>query len=87
VNERNPATVDPSVIRSDLAQRYPDQDCMFDLRILHVQEEAVFDAFLFPWHLHKGVGAGWAADIDLQAYRTTTPADIKPEHLRSRATG
>ena len=78
----SPVSIDPAVIRDDMAQRYKSQDCMFDLRVLRVEGQTVVDAFLFPWRLVNGAGPNWGARVDIEAYRTTIPDDVKPEHLR-----
>ena len=44
----DPLHVDPMAIRADLAVRYVDQDCSFDLRVLMVKGGEVIDAYLFP---------------------------------------
>lgn len=81
----DPLFVDLMSIRSDLAARYVNQDCSFDLRILMVRDGGVFDAFLFPWSLFADPNADWRRTINAQQYRTAVPDDIKPEHLRNAA--
>jgi len=46
--DSNPLHVDPTSIQSDLAARYVNQDCSFDLRVLIVSDGGVVDAYLFP---------------------------------------
>jgi hypothetical protein len=81
----DPLRFDPMTIREDLAARYVDQDCSFDLRILMVRGSEVAEAYLLPWALFAVEGAEWKQRIDLQQYRTVIPSDIQPEHLRSGA--
>jgi len=81
----DPLHVDPLAIRGDLAARYVDQDCSFDLRILMVKGGEVVDAYLFPWALFAVAGSHWGQGIDVQQYRAAVPDDIKPEHLRNDA--
>lgn len=77
----DPFDVDPMVIQGDLAARYVDQDCSFDLRVLMVKGGEVVDAYLFPWALIATASSDWHQGIDAQHYRTALPDDIKPEHL------
>lgn len=77
----DPLNVDPMAISSDLAMKYLDQDCSFDLRILMVKGGEVVEAYLFPWDLFAVESRGWGQGIDIQQYRTAIPDDIKPEHL------
>jgi hypothetical protein len=81
----DPLQVDSTVIRSDLAARYVNQDCSFDLRVLMVRDGAVVDAYLFPWTLFAVAGSDWSDGINAEQYRTTIPEDIKLEHLRDNA--
>jgi hypothetical protein len=78
----DPLHVDPMVILSDLAARYINQDCSFDLRILIVKNSVVTDAFFFPWALFSSRSLDWYHGINPENYRTTIPDDINPEHLR-----
>lgn len=77
----DPFDVDPMLIQGDLATRYIDQDCSFDLRVLIVKGSDVVDAYLFPWALVGTASSNWRQGIDAQHYRTTIPDDINPEHL------
>lgn len=43
--------IDLRKIQADLTARYVNEECMFDLRIVVVQEAAVTDAFLLPWEV------------------------------------
>lgn len=79
----DPLLVDLNSIRSDLAARYVNQDCSFDLRILMVRDGEVFDAYLFPWSLFAVPSNDWRHTVNAQQYRITIPDDIKPEHLRN----
>jgi hypothetical protein len=81
----DPLQVDPTAIRSDLAARYVNQDCSFDLRVLMVRDGAVVDAYLFPWTLFAVPGSDWSHGINAEQYRTAIPDDIKLEHLRDNA--
>jgi len=81
----NPLHVDPTAIRSDLATRYVNQDCSFDLRVLVAREGAVVAAYLFPWRLFSNPGSHWGHGIDAEKYRTEIPDDIKSDHLRRDA--
>lgn len=81
----DPLLRDPVAVRLDLSRRYPDQDCLFDLRVLVVREGVVTDAYLFPWRSFAGRGVDWREGIDPGQYRTTIPADINPEHLGNKA--
>ena len=70
--------VDPVKIYADLVEQYPNNDCMFDLRVLIVNENCVVEAYLFPWEfLNEG---GFKKCVDLEVYRTPVPNDIDPEH-------
>ncbi|WP_244095776.1 hypothetical protein [Rhodoferax ferrireducens] len=77
----DPFDVDPMVIRRDIATRYVDQDCSFDLRVLMVKGHEVVDAYLFPWTLVATARSDWHQGIDAQHFRTTIPEDIKPDHF------
>jgi hypothetical protein len=81
----DPLHVDPMAIRGDLAARYLDQDCSFDLRLLMVKGGEVVEAYLFPWALFEVASSDWGQGIDVQQYRAAVPDDIKPEHLQSEA--
>src|SRR6266496_1227240 len=71
----DPLSVDLMSIRSDLAARYVNQDCSFDLHILMVRDGGVFDAFLFPWSLFAVPSADWRRTINAQQYRIAIPDD------------
>ena len=77
--------VDPITIRRDLATRYANQDCSFDLRILMVKDNQVVAAYLFPWTLFTLASADWTSAIDVQQYRTEIPHDINPEHFQNNS--
>lgn len=79
----DPLLIDLMSIRSDLAARYVNQDCSFDLRVLMVRDENVVEAYLFPWSVCAGQGADWNRIINVQRYRTAIPEDIQIEHLRT----
>jgi hypothetical protein len=81
----DPLHFDPITIRGDLAARYVDQDCSFNLRILMVKGDEVVDAYLFPWVLVAAASSDWREGIDSQQYRIAIPDDIKPEHLGNSA--
>lgn len=78
----DPLDVDLGAIRADIAARYSDQDCSFDLRVLMVKESAVVSAYLLPWALVAAGGSGWSQGIDAEQYKTSIPSDVTPEHLR-----
>ena len=77
----DPLDVDPMAIRSDLAAKYVDQDCSFELRILMVKDGEVIGAYLLPWTVVALEKPDWREGIDAQHYRIAIPDDIKPEHL------
>ena len=77
----DPFDVDPMIIRDDLAARYVDQDCSFDLRILMVKGDEVVDAYIFPWTLVASARSDWRQGLDAQHFRTAIPDDINPEYL------
>lgn len=77
----DPLHVDLTSIQSDLAARYVNQDCSFDLRVLMVREGAVVGAYLFPWTLFAAFGPDWKHGIIVEQYTTAIPDDIKPEYL------
>ncbi|MEL7941687.1 hypothetical protein [Pseudomonas delhiensis] len=77
----DPLDFNPMVIQGDLAARYVDQDCSFDLRVLMVKGGEVVDAYLFPWALISVESPDWRQVVDAQQYRAALPDDIKPEHL------
>lgn len=77
----DPFDVDTMLIRNDLAARYVDRDCSFDLRIVMVKGREVVDAYLFPWPLVAMASSDWYQGIDAQRYRTAIPDDIKPDHF------
>lgn len=73
--------IDLRKIQADLAARYVSEDCMFDLRIVVVQETAVTDAFLLPWEIIRdALTLG-----DLEPHRVAIPDDVNPEHYQPRA--
>jgi hypothetical protein len=74
-------TIDIRAIQNDLATRYANDDCMFDLRILVVEGDAVTDAFLLPWStIQTGVPLE-----RLEPYRVSIPDDVNVEHYRPSA--
>lgn len=80
-SEANLPAVDVRKIQDDLATRYVNDDCMFDLRIVVVEGGAVTDAFLLPW---LAVRNGLPLH-ELQPYRVSIPDDINVEHFQPRA--
>ncbi|CAK8714043.1 MAG: hypothetical protein CDV28_12013 [Candidatus Electronema aureum] len=84
---------DPTVIKPTLAailsaikNHHPDNDCMFDLRVLTVGEGKVVDAFLFPWKLFENKDDRWGSNVKINDYRIQIPSDVDPKHLEgSRA--
>lgn len=81
----DPLQIDPAAIRGDLAARYPDQDCIFDARVLLVDGGVVVAAYLFPWSIFAASSPNWSDDIDPARFRTSIPDDIRPEHLHEAA--
>jgi hypothetical protein len=79
----DPLLVDLMSIRSDLAARYVNQDCSFDLRVLMVRDDEVVDAYLFPWSVLAVPSTDWSHTINAQRYRTAIPDDIELEYLRN----
>nr|MDP2191503.1 hypothetical protein [Rhodoferax sp.] len=79
--DSDPLLVDLKAIRWDLATRYVNQDCSFDLRVLMAKDGEVVDAYLFPWAVFADSNADWSHSIDVEQYKTAIPNDIKPEHL------
>lgn len=84
--DADPRSVNPAVIRNDLAGRYPNQDCMFDLRVLTVKNGGVVNAFLFPWALLETGGSEWGNGINPKTYSTPIPNDMDPRHYEGRDT-
>lgn len=84
--ETNPLCVNLIAIRSDLAEHYLHNDCMFNLRVLSVKKGAVVSTFLFPWSFLESDAPEWGGDIDLNAYRIPNPDDIDPAHCKSNNT-
>ena len=80
--DSDPLLVDPMVIRRDLANRYANQDCSFDLRVLMVRNDEVVDSYLFPWAV-LDPSAGWSHSINVERHRDAIPDDIKSEHLHN----
>lgn len=80
-SEANLPTVDIRKIQNDLATRYVNDDCMFDLRIVVVEKGAVTDAFLLPWSIARN---GLPLER-LQSYRVSIPDDINVEQFQQRA--
>ena len=85
LTDSDPLHVDSMAVRADLAARYVDQDCSFDLHILMVKGSEVVEAYLFPWALFAVASSDWRQGVNAQQYRTAIPDDIKPEHLRNDA--
>lgn len=79
--DSNPVVVDVVTIRMDLATRYLNNDCSFDLRVLMVADGEVLDAYLFPWPICADANVDWPHSINVEQYRIAIPMDIKREHL------
>ncbi|MVW76560.1 hypothetical protein [Pseudomonas xionganensis] len=77
----DPFDFDPIAIQRDLAERYVNQDCSFDLRVLMVRDGEVVEAYLFPDTLVATADTDWPQGVDAQQYKTKVPDDINPEHL------
>jgi hypothetical protein len=82
LGDEDPLQVDPEAIRADLAARYTDQDCSFDLLVVLVTGGVVLSAYLFPWALFAAGGSDWSRGIDVERYRTQVPPDIDAGHLQ-----
>jgi hypothetical protein len=78
----DPLQIDPAAIREDLAERYLDQDCLFDVRVLLVADGAVVDAYLFPWSIFAASSQHWSDGVDPSRFRTSIPDDVLPQHLQ-----
>jgi hypothetical protein len=83
VYSANPKTIDLRKIRSDLATQYVNNDCMFDLRIVLVNDGAVIDAFLFPWEVLESGGFHWSPAMLSETPRVPLPDDVSPEHCQA----
>lgn len=79
----NPFQIDLVKIHSELTSHRPNNDCLFNLRVLIVEGGIVADAYLFPWCLLAGKGADWWQGLNVEHYRCAIPTDIAPEHLHS----
>lgn len=86
VTEKNPLRINLTAIRSDLAEHYLDNDCMFNLRVLSVKKGAVVSTFLFPWSFLENNTPEWGSDINLDAYCIPNPTDIDIAHCKSSNT-
>lgn len=63
-------------IHGDIAEHYPDKDCMFDLQILIVREGVAVDAFYFPCtDLEKGYPE-LSSNINIDDFRVEIPDNI-----------
>lgn len=69
----NPLAADVSRIALDISQRYSDNDCSFDLRVLCVDEGRVVSAYMFKWEELQG---GKFASLDPDGFRSHVPDDI-----------
>jgi hypothetical protein len=85
--DADPLRIDSTAIRNDLAARYSNNDCMFDLRVLTVKGGAVVNAFLFPWVLLESGSSQWGSGINPEAYRVPIPNDINPKHHKDHDPG
>lgn len=79
---------DPRVIKttrtailSAIEKIYPDNDCMFDLRVVTVNDEKAVNSFLFPWKLFDNQGDNWGSNVNVDEYKISIPSDIDPKHL------
>lgn len=73
----DPRTADVSAIARDLAQRYADCECMFDLRALFVEGGRVATAHLFDWGSLEGTTL---AKLDPDHFKSELPDDVDPAH-------
>lgn len=81
----DPSAFDLDLIRKELAERYVDNDCSFDLRLLMVADNKVSSAYLIPWEKLETAGPNCAGRIDdLERYRTEIPDGIQEEHFRGK---
>lgn len=76
-------TVNLEQIHNDLSSHYPNNDCMFDLRVVIVREGIAVDAFLFPWSLIRKADQKWSLRSPKQ-YRVAIPEDIDKKYLKER---
>lgn len=76
-------TIDLRVVRKDLEQRCPDQDVIFDLRIiLASNDRKTLTAYLIPWSEIEREGDELVcAQSQLAKYVSSIPDDIKPEKI------
>lgn len=81
----DPRQVDIAAIRSDLAAHYPNNDCMFDLRVLMVMSGTVVDAFLFPWAVVRNGDSSGLGLLNFGGYRVPRPDDIKVKDIEMGA--
>ena len=77
--DSNPLSVDIGVVVSDLEKQFPNNDRLFDLRVLTVANDVVSEAFLFPWSLFADGGANWAEGVNPNAFIVPVPEDVKLE--------
>jgi hypothetical protein len=78
----NLRTVSLQQIQMDLATRYGTNDCMFDLRIILLENSAVSSAYLLPWSVLQSSGCSSLGNIHLEPYQVILPDDIEPEHFQ-----
>ncbi|RTT13491.1 hypothetical protein DY954_07595 [Pseudomonas aeruginosa] len=77
----DPFNFDPAEILDGLAEKNPDQDCSFDVRILLVDGGQVVKAYFFPWSIIAPLRANWHHGIDSQKYIVELPDDIDSTHV------
>jgi hypothetical protein len=81
----DPRVIKPTraAILSAIEKQHPDNDCMFDLRVVTVNDGKVAKAFLFPWKLFDNQGDNWGINVNIDEYRISIPSDIDPKHLEN----
>lgn len=77
----NPFDVDARGIHIEMAARYVNRDCSFDLRVLVVSGGNVVDAYFFPWNCISNENAPWSKGLDANGFRCDIPEDIDLSHL------
>lgn len=77
----DPLQIDPEAIRKDLEVRHPNEDCLFDVRVVLVADGAAVGAYLFPWSTFAAFDPNWRDNVDSSLFRTVIPDDIDPQHL------
>ena len=77
--------LEPSEILKYLEGRYPNDDCMFDLRVVTVDEGVATNAFLFQWDVLVSANFSWRGFLDPEKHRVLIPDDVDEKHLTPKA--